>query len=184
MSVRAQAKLILVIMAFVAGLVSTPVPANELPERLQLYAKPRPVPAITFKGPQGEDLTLASFRGKFVVLNIWATWCVPCRKEMPTLDRLQGLFNNDDVAVVALSLDRQGREVVDKFFRDIGVEHLVPYVDSSGQALRDLGLVGLPGTLLIDRDGLEIGRLLGEADWSGQAMVEFIKAKANAPVQP
>ncbi|MBA1158869.1 TlpA family protein disulfide reductase [Microvirga sp. Marseille-Q2068] len=172
------------LLAIAPTLGCTPVSANELPERLQAHEAPRPVPAVAFKGQRDEDLTLASFRGRFVVLNIWATWCVPCRKEMPTLDRLQSRFDKKDVVVVALSLDRKGSEVVDKFFREIGVEHLVPYLDPSGRALRELGLVGLPGTLLIDRNGQEIGRLLGEADWSSQTMVEFIKAKAGAATQP
>lgn len=184
MSNRTGALMLVAALAFATPLSSIPVTAAELPERLQVHELARPVPAIAIKGPLGEDLTLASFRGKFVVLNVWATWCVPCRKEMPTLDRLQGLFNKEDVVVVALSLDRKGREVVDRFFRDIEIKHLEPYLDPSGRALRDLGLVGLPGTLLIDRDGREIGRLLGEADWSGQAVVEFIKARAGASTRP
>src|SRR5262249_34528033 len=119
--------------------------------------------------------TLADFKGKVVLLNIWATWCGPCRKEMPALDRLQAALAGPDFEVVALSIDRGGMDAVRKFFADIGIRNLAMYLDSSGQALRTLSALGLPTTLLIDREGREIGRLIGPAEWDSPEMVEFVR---------
>jgi len=118
---------------------------------------------------------LADFKGKVVLLNIWATWCGPCRNEMPALDRLQAGLGGSDFEVVALSIDRGGMDAVRKFFADIGIGTLAMYLDSSGQALRTLSALGLPTTLLIDREGREIGRLIGPADWDSPEMVEFVR---------
>ncbi|MBM6582455.1 TlpA family protein disulfide reductase [Microvirga sp. BT689] len=144
-----------------------------------MHEVPRGLPEISFKDNAGRSLTLADLRGSVVVLNVWATWCSPCREEMPTLDHLQAKFDPRDVAVVALSVDRSGLGLARKFFDEIGVRHLSPYNDGSARALRELGLVGLPGTLVIDRTGREIGRLLGSAEWDGHETVEFLKTQVK-----
>ena len=102
---------------------------------------------------------------------------------MPALDRLQAELGGPDFEVVALSIDRGGMDAVRKFFADIGIRTLAMYLDSSGQALRQLGAVGLPMTLLIERDGREIGRLIGPAEWDAPEMIEFVRcvvAKGDA----
>lgn len=148
------------------GLVLGPctVGAADKPARLVVHEVPRPVSEIAFSDEAGGPLTLSDFRDRVVILNVWATWCLPCREEMPTLDRLQAKFDPQDVAVIALSLDRKGLGPVHKFFNGIGVKHLRPYNDESAQAWRQLGLAGLPGTLVIDRAGREIGRRMGGAE--------------------
>ncbi|MBJ6128425.1 TlpA family protein disulfide reductase [Microvirga splendida] len=153
--------------------------AAEAPARLIVHEVPREVPEISFKDDNGRPVALADLRGKIVVLNVWATWCSPCREEMPALDRLQAQFDRKDVEVVALSIDRKGLDPVRKFLASVGVRHLPPYIDESGGASRSLGLVGLPGTLVIDRDGREIGRLLGAAEWDSPETVEFLKARVE-----
>ncbi len=149
--------------------------AQEPLKNFVTHETPQPVPAINFEDGQGQKQSLADFTGKVVVLNIWATWCVPCRKEMPALDRLQGALGGPDFSVVPLSLDRSGIDTVAKFYDDIGVRNLPIYVDTSGKAVRELGAVGLPTTLILDRAGLEIGRMVGPAEWDSPEVAEFLK---------
>jgi len=156
---------------------------QEPPKNFVMHDAPKPVAALKLDDAQGQSRNLADFKGKVVLLNIWATWCGPCRKEMPALDHLQAALGGPDFEVVALSIDRGGMDAVRKFFADIGIRTLAMYLDSSGQALRQLGAVGLPMTLLIERDGREIGRLIGPAEWDSPEMVEFVRcvvAKSDA----
>jgi thiol-disulfide isomerase/thioredoxin len=135
----------------------------------------QPLPEIQFENRQGEAMSLADFRGKVVLLNIWATWCAPCRREMPTLDRLQATLGGPDFQVVALSIDRQGVPAVQEFYEEIGLETLPIYVDRSGSAQRALSVLGVPTTLLLDREGNEIGRHLGPAEWDAPEIVTFLR---------
>ena len=149
--------------------------AQSLPKNFILHEAPKPIASIAFEDGQGRPRSLAEFRGKVVLLNIWATWCGPCRREMPSLDRLQGLLGGSDFEVVALSIDRAGLEVVRKFYADVGIRNVAIYIDSSGRATRELAAVGVPATLLIDRTGRELGRLVGPAEWDEPDIVQFLK---------
>jgi len=149
------------------------VSANPLD--ISVFDQPRALPEVRFQDDQGRDLTLGDFRGRVVVLNVWATWCVPCRKEMPTLDRLQARLGGKDFLVVALSIDRKGAEAVRGFYQEVGVENLAIYVDPSGRGSRGLGLPGVPTTLLIDQEGREVARKMGEAKWDGPEMVSLVE---------
>ncbi|MFC4350874.1 TlpA family protein disulfide reductase [Fodinicurvata halophila] len=142
---------------------------------MSLHDTPQTVPEIRFKNDDGRLLSLADFRGKVVLLNIWATWCGPCREEMPTLDRLQAELGGPDFQVVALSIDRAGLGVVSEFYDEIRIAHLHKYIDESGQASQQLNAVGLPTTLLLDREGREIARHVGPAEWDTPEMVAFIQ---------
>jgi thiol-disulfide isomerase/thioredoxin len=142
---------------------------------LSVFYQPHALPEVRFQDDQGRDLTLGDFRGRVVVLNVWATWCVPCRKEMPTLDRLQARLGGKDFLVVALSIDRKGVEAIRGFYQDVGVENLAMYVDPSGRGSRGLGLPGVPTTLLIDQEGREVARKIGEAEWDGPEMVSLVE---------
>lgn len=148
----------------------------EAPSNFVLQDVPKPLPEIAIADGEGNVRALADFRGKFVLLNIWATWCVPCRKELPTLDRLQSQLGGADFEVVALSIDRGGADVVRKFYSEVGIQHLALRLDAAGEALFKLGAVGLPTTLLIDRQGQEIGRLIGPAEWDSPEMLAFLKS--------
>lgn len=156
--------------------LAVPSGAAEAAQLLALHAAPVPVPTLTFVDASGTTRSLADYRGKFVLLNIWATWCVPCRTEMPTLDRLQGLLGSADFEVLAVSIDRGGTEVVQKFFAETGVKHLTTNVDASGRAAFALGILGLPATLLLDRDGMEIGRLIGPTEWDAPEMIAQLQS--------
>lgn len=145
------------------------------PAVMALHDAPRPVPELRFEDGDGRPLALAEFRGKVVLLNIWATWCGPCRAEMPTLDRLQATLGGPDFEVVALSIDRAGVDAVDRFYAQIGVKHLGRYIDVTAKTGRDLGAYGLPTTLLVDREGREIARHVGPAEWDTPSMTTFFR---------
>jgi len=149
--------------------------AQETPKNLVVHNAPQPVASIKFEDESGQTRGLTDFKGKIVVLNVWATWCVPCRTEMPTLDRLQAALGGPDFEVVPLSIDRGGIDTIRKFYADIAVRNLAMYVDTSGQALRELGAIGLPTTLIIDRSGQEFGRMVGPAEWDSAEMTQFLR---------
>lgn len=142
---------------------------------LSVFNQPRPIPEIHFQDDQGHELTLADFRGRVVLLNVWATWCVPCRKEMPTLDRLQARLGGKDFLVIALSIDRKGVDALRDFYRQVGVEKLAIYLDASGKGSHGLAIPGVPTTLLIDQEGREVARKMGAAEWDGPETVSLIE---------
>ena len=133
-------------------------------------AAPRRLPALSFRDGGGKQLTLADFKGRIVLLNLWATWCVPCRKEMPTLDTLQRELGGAGFEVLAINLDTRDLAKAKKFLADIGVRSLGFYEDQSlatFEALKAAGrVVGLPTTFLIDGQGCELGALQGPAEWA------------------
>ena len=146
------------------------------PSAMRRHETPQSLPQIDFTDESGAPQTLQARHGKVVLLNIWATWCAPCRAEMPTLDRLQAALGSERFEVVALSIDRAGVSVVRAFFDEIGIEHLGIFVDKTMQASRALKIFGLPGTLLIGPDGRELGRLIGPAEWDTPEMITFFKS--------
>jgi thiol-disulfide isomerase/thioredoxin len=168
------------ILAVLAALLAAAWPAAaEAPIET---AEPKPLPPLTFQTLDGEETTMDAFAGKVVVLNLWATWCAPCREEMPSLDRLQARFaDQEDVVVLALSVDRAGPERVRGFLDEVGVRHLHVYRDPKAAATRALKVPGLPATLLVDRQGREAGRVLGIAQWDGPAAVEAVERLLAAP---
>jgi thiol-disulfide isomerase/thioredoxin len=137
---------------------------------------PEGLPNVAFETGGGEPRTLEDWRGKVVLLNIWATWCAPCREEMPALDRLQAALGGEDFDVLAISIDRGGPEKAKAFLEEIGVKELGFYIDPSGKLFSQFKAVGMPTTLLIDRDGKEIGRLVGPAEWDAPEAVALIEA--------
>jgi thiol-disulfide isomerase/thioredoxin len=140
------------------------------------------VPDLTFKDSSGTDIKLSKWQGRVVLLNLWATWCAPCRKEMPTLNDAQKQLGSKDFEVVALSVDRKGLEASSAFLKETGADSLGLYVDDTTNSLEDLQAFGLPATLLIDRKGREIGRLLGPAEWNSAEAIALMKAAiAEAP---
>jgi thiol-disulfide isomerase/thioredoxin len=144
------------------------------PAGFAMHDAPQELPPITFQDEAGQTLSLEDWRGKYVLLNIWATWCLPCREEMPTLDNLHAALGSERFEVLALSIDRAGVEAVRRFYDEIGVVTLRLVIDESGRAASDLGVIGLPATILIDPDGRELGRLLGPAEWDAPDMSAFI----------
>lgn len=143
--------------------------------------KPRRVPDLKFTNGEGKAVTLADWRGRVVLLNLWATWCVPCRKEMPALDALEQKLGGPDFSVVAINLDTGDRGKPRKFLNEIGVKHLAYYEDPTTDAFQELkrygpAIVGLPTTILIGRDGCELGILPGPAEWASEDALALLRA--------
>jgi thiol-disulfide isomerase/thioredoxin len=164
-----------------SGALAAVAPATIPPAGFKLAPQPsaQPVPELHFADAKGKPVSLADFRGKTILLNIWASWCPPCRAEMPALDRLQAKLGGPDFEVIPVSIDQGGSALVliEEFFRELGVHQLPIYIDPTGQAAGEVGSVGLPTTLLIDRDGKEVGRLIGGADWDSPEAIAFIEQR-------
>jgi thiol-disulfide isomerase/thioredoxin len=141
----------------------------------------KPVPDFAFQDESGKDLKISDWKGRIVLLNLWATWCGPCRKEMPELAALQQKLGSDDFEVLAISLDRAGAVTARPFMAEIKAEALKLYLDPSSKILAELKAPGLPTTLLIDRQGREIGRLVGPAPWASPEAVRLIEAALKEP---
>lgn len=138
-------------------------------------AEPKPMPPLSFVDAEGRRVDLADFKDRVILLNLWATWCAPCVKEMPSLDRLQGQLGGDAFQVVALSLDRGGRTAVEPFYKKTGVEHLTVFLDPGSQSMKVLSLRGLPTTILVDPEGRELGRVEGAVEWDSPEAVSFLR---------
>jgi thiol-disulfide isomerase/thioredoxin len=157
-------------------LVAMPIAfAQEPPRNFILHEVPEQSVAVRFEDDQGQPRSLADFRGKIVLLNVWATWCAPCLKEIPALDHLAAALNGADFAVVTVSVDRKGIDAIRKVFAELNVQKLPIYIDRFGQALRTVRAIGLPTSLFIDREGREFGRVVGPAEWDGAATIDFLR---------
>ena len=157
--------------AAVAGYFVLTAPGGPEPAPVgRFQVSQRPAAEFAFTDGAGKPVRLADFAGKAVLLNLWATWCVPCIREMPSLDRLQSELGGADFQVVAAAQDRGGAAVVLPFLEKLGVKALAPYLDTPGAAGRAFGVQGLPTSILIGRDGRETARLLGGADWDSPAV--------------
>lgn len=145
---------------------------------LKVAKTPTSLPPLAFTGPKGEALTLADFKGKTVLLNLWATWCVPCRQEMPALARLQADMGGPDFQVVAINIDQKNPEKPRAWLADNGIQGLTFYADPAAKVFQELKLVGkafgMPTTLIVGPDGCELANLAGPAEWAsadGKALI-------------
>ena len=137
------------------------------------------VSSVKYFDEAGQETDLSTYRGKTVVLNFWATWCAPCRKEMPSLSELQNELGDDKFEVVTIATMRNSPKSIQSFFDKIAVQNLSKHNDPKGALSRSMGVLGLPTTLIISKSGEEIGRLLGDADWANLdaiALMSEIKA--------
>ncbi|HMN51294.1 MAG: TlpA family protein disulfide reductase [Xanthobacteraceae bacterium] len=145
----------------------------------QANERPRAATPISFLNASGQAVDLTKLRGKVVLVNLWATWCLPCRKEMPALDELQAKLGGKDFEVVAINLDTREREKPKAFLAAIGIKHLAYYEDPKAEVFQKLKAVerapGLPSTLLIDRNGCELGFVLGPAEWASEEALSLIR---------
>jgi thiol-disulfide isomerase/thioredoxin len=143
-------------------------------------ARPLRIPDLAFTDASGKQTSLADWRGKTVLLNLWATWCVPCRKEMPALETLQQKLGGPNFEVVAINIDTRDPEKPKAWLKEVGIERLGYYADSSAKVFQDLKAVGrafgMPTTLLIDRNGCELGTLAGPAEWASDDALKLIEA--------
>ncbi|MGA3138382.1 MAG: TlpA disulfide reductase family protein [Xanthobacteraceae bacterium] len=150
---------------------------------LAVARTPFRLPDLTFKDSAGHEHTLAEWRGRTVLLNLWATWCVPCRKEMPALDTLQADLGGAKFDVVAVNIDTRDPQKPLKFLKDVGIAHLAYYADDSAKVFQELKAAGkafgMPTTLLLDRSGCEIGEMAGPAEWASADGIKLVSAAAG-----
>jgi len=135
-----------------------------------------PAPTVPFLWNGDTTRTLADFRGKGVVVNFWATWCAPCVREMPALDRLSAEVFGDGIVVLAMSSDRGGAAVVSKFYAKRGITSLSVIIDEKSKVARAVGISGLPTTVMYDGEGREVGRVIGPAEWDAPESIAFLRA--------
>ncbi len=135
---------------------------------------PRPAPPLSFEARDGSPRSLTDFRGRWVLVNLWATWCEPCMREMPSLDRLQGKLG-DRLTVLAVSEDRGGAHVVDPFIGKLAIKNLAIYLDPKSLTGQALGVRGLPTSVLIDGEGRIVGQLEGAAEWDSADMLAKLR---------
>lgn len=157
------------------GNAPAPAPVAKGLAAFVMHPEPKPLGPLSFTDGEGKPLTLADFKGRTVLLNLWATWCAPCRKEMPDLARLQEMLGGEKFEVVAVSVDRKGAEASAAFLKETASTALRLYLEPTAAILNDVKSIGLPTTILIDADGRELGRLIGPADWASPEAVELIK---------
>ena len=138
------------------------------------------MPELKFINRRNREISLDAFKGSFVLLNIWATWCVPCREEMPALDRLQSQLGGADFEVLALSIDKGSPTVIRKFYKQLEIESLKVYHDPTGGASFTLEVPGIPATFLLDRDGKGLGYVVGPVEWDRPEVVEEIRGYLSA----
>ncbi len=152
---------------------------------LGVVPAPKPPPEVSFLDPSGKPVTLADFKGRAVLVNLWATWCAPCRHEMPSLDRLQAELGGPDFEVVAINIDTRNLERPKTWLQEAGVGRLAYYADPQARILQVLQrsghVVGLPTTILVDAAGSELGTLKGPADWSGPDALRHVRAALGRP---
>ena len=140
------------------------------------FKTPAVMPELNFVDRNNHGLNLESFRGKVILLNIWATWCIPCREEMPALDRLQAMLGGADFEVVALAIDKGQINIIEEFYEKLGLRFLARYHDSTGNAALKLGTNGIPATYLINREGKGLGGVLGPVEWDSPEIIKEIRS--------
>ena len=144
-------------------------------KKLTFHSTAQPAGTAEFTTFDGTPMSLEAYKGKWVLLNFWATWCAPCRKEMPMLSDLQTEFGGDDFEVVTLATGRNPPPAMKAFFDEIGVDNLPLHRDAGSTLAREMGVLGLPITVILNPEGAEIARLRGDADWASDNAKAILK---------
>ena len=143
-------------------------------KNLKIHKEPKKVNNIIFKNFDDITISLNDFKGKLVVINFWATWCAPCREEMPSLDILQSNKNFQDLIVLPINVGKENKEKAKKFFNDLQIKNLKLYYDDSVKLANTFSLIGLPTTIFIDKDGDEFARIIGSVDFEDQNFIRWL----------
>ncbi|MDD9706402.1 TlpA disulfide reductase family protein [Seohaeicola sp. SP36] len=145
-------------------------------KKLNFHSTPQPVSDTPFATWEGGEGQLSDYAGKHIVLNFWATWCAPCRKEMPQLSQLQAELGSDSFEVVTIATGRNPPQAMQRFFEEIGVDNLPLHMDPKQALAREMAVMGLPITVILNPEGQEIARMRGDADWSSDSAKAIVSA--------
>ena len=140
------------------------------------FSAPKPFVDTAFVGEDGQPMNFEAFKGQYTVVNFWATWCAPCRAEMPTLEALDKALEGKGLDVITIATGRNPQPTIDKFFAEIGVENLPKHLDPKQALARDMAVLGLPVTVVLNQDAREIARLTGDAHWDSPEAVAILTA--------
>lgn len=138
-------------------------------KKLIFHSTPKPASEVGFETVKGDAISFSDYKGQIVIVNFWATWCAPCRKEMPALNDLGIAFENDGLVVLPIATGRNPPAAIRKFFEEAEIDHLETKLDPKGALARDLGVFGLPATIILSPSGEEIARMTGDAEWFSQS---------------
>ncbi|MBL4628132.1 MAG: TlpA family protein disulfide reductase [Roseicyclus sp.] len=177
---------VLVTAAYIAaafGAILTPIQAQDLSTLLTgdmrglvVHASPTEASDLPFVQVDESEGTLADYQGQYILLNFWATWCAPCREEMPSLQSLQTMLGGDAFQVVTLATGRNPPQAIRRFFDEEGITTLPQHRDINQQIAREMGVFGLPITVILNPEGEEIARLRGDADWASPEAIALIES--------
>ena len=172
------AALILVVIVALAPEIPRELPGPRIEGQVQNFIITNaalPAPPMTWTDADGANISLADFRGKVVMVNFWATWCAPCLRELPSINELQAKLAGDDFTVVAINIDKEGKQVAEPFATRLGLDRLDLYLDPALVVARAMGVQVMPTTIVYDREGREIGRLMGGAEWNSPEAIALLR---------
>jgi len=149
-------------------IAAEPLPFNNI----VLHKNPLQVSQVKFKDFHLKDIQINKNDGKIKILNFWATWCAPCRKEMPSLDKFQG--KNKDILVFPINVDKPNKAKTKKFFKDLNIKNLQIYFDDELQLVNQFKLRGVPTTILIDKNGFEFARITGDINFDDKKFIQWL----------
>lgn len=175
---RILAILLILSGLFIADCVKADEPPKP-PQGFELFPAAQPLGDLRFLDAQGKTVPLSDFKGRMVLLNLWATWCPSCRLEMPSLEKLQHELGPEGLIVLPVSVDEKGFRVVPPYYRESNIRDLPMFFDPAFSLMKQLQVPGVPVSILISRDGWEMGRLQGSRDWSTPDMLIFLRRLLN-----
>jgi thiol-disulfide isomerase/thioredoxin len=157
--------------------LTTNVFANDVSEikNIVIHKDPKVYDNVIFLDKNDKKINIKEFNGNLLLLNFWATWCAPCKEEMPSLDSLQINQNLSNLKIFAINISQESKQKVDSFFKDLNIENFDPYFDAPTTLAKTFALRGVPTSILIDKDGKEFARIMGSIDFNDQVFINWLK---------